>query len=284
MDARENGDETPQPVPVGRGCYTCNLIFTVLIALSMSVITTLLLTILKHNEGFAVLSGLFTAILYCVLVFLRILRHRAQTVQRLRRQETGMYPVEEDSQEARFFYRGTVIGIVLYGLLGVSAFVGLYYLPDQHIIFALLSAVFALILLHCFFTVCWLVPMRLFAHKGHLSTDEERRKWYLTYDMCCIGSAPYGDKLGSSSHKNASPLKVVPMEKEVQASIVHHQRFGEGECFTNKASQALPERVIPALHMGCFTCFFSRCCVLLFRNDSLVGLPKISEAVACTIG
>jgi hypothetical protein len=73
------------------------------------------------------------------------------------------------------------------------------------------------------------------------------------------------------------------MEKELQTSIVHHQRFGEGQRFTNKTSQALPERVIPALHMSRFARFFSRCCVLLFRNDSLVGLPKIALAVTCTI-
>ena len=60
-------------------------------------------------------------------------------------------------------------------------------------------------------------------------------------------------------------------------------RTSKEQRFTNKTSQALLERVIPALHMGCFTCFFSRGSVLLFRNDSLVGLPKIGVAVACTI-
>jgi hypothetical protein len=73
------------------------------------------------------------------------------------------------------------------------------------------------------------------------------------------------------------------MEKELQTSIVHHQQFGEGQSFTKKTSQALPERVIPALHMGCFNCFFSRGSVLLFRNDSLVDLPKIVVAVNFTI-
>ena len=52
--------------------------------------------------------------------------------------------------------------------------------------------------------------------------------------------------------------------------------------FIHPKSQVLPEPVIPALHMGCFTCFFSRGSVLLFRNDSLVGLPKIALAVTCT--
>jgi hypothetical protein len=51
MDTRANANETPQPVPVGRGVYTCSLIFNGLIALSMAVITTLLLAILKHNDA-----------------------------------------------------------------------------------------------------------------------------------------------------------------------------------------------------------------------------------------
>lgn len=68
---------------------------------------------------------------------------------------------------------------VLSALLIVSALVGLYSLPDQHLIFAVLSAVLALLPFHGLFTVCLLVPMRLLAHKGRLSTDEEgRRHWH----------------------------------------------------------------------------------------------------------
>ncbi len=42
--------------------------------------------------------------------------------------------------------------------------------------------------------------------------------------------------LGSGSHENAGPFKVVAMEKEVQTSIMHKQRFGERERLANKPS------------------------------------------------
>ena len=81
MDTRAHANETPQPVPVGRGVYTCNLIFNGLIALALAVMTTLLLAILKHNASFAALSGLFTAILYGVRVFSRFPRLRMDDVE-----------------------------------------------------------------------------------------------------------------------------------------------------------------------------------------------------------
>jgi len=74
------------------------------------------------------------------------------------------------------------------------------------------------------------------------------------------------------------------MEKQVQTSNVHQQRFGEGERFANKTTQALPERIIPALHMSGFICFLADCCMLLFWNDRLVGCPKICVAMSCSIG
>jgi hypothetical protein len=72
--------------------------------------------------------------------------------------------------------------IVLSGLLIVSALVGLYFLPDQPLIFAVLSAVLALLLFHGLFLVCLLVPLRLLAHKAYLSTDEEGQwHWYFNF-------------------------------------------------------------------------------------------------------
>jgi uncharacterized membrane protein len=182
MDTRPNADETPQPVPVGGGVYTCSLILTVLIALSMAVMTTLLLAILKHNAGFAALSGLFTAILYGVRVSFKFPRLRTPIVPRVPRQQTERYPIEEGSQAARVSRRRMNVLSVLSGLLIVSALVGLYFLPDQQLIFAVLSAVFALLLFHGLFFVCLLVPLRLLAYKGYLSTDEEGQ-WHWYFDF-----------------------------------------------------------------------------------------------------
>jgi hypothetical protein len=38
---------------------------------------------------------------------------------------------------------------------------------------------------------------------------------------------------------------------------MHYIRFGEREIFSHKATQTLPQRIIPALYMSCFTCFFA---------------------------
>jgi hypothetical protein len=65
----------------------------------------------------------------------------------------------------------------------------------------------------------------------------------------------HAEFLGSGSYENGRPFKVVAMEKEVQTSIMHEQGFGERECFANKASYPLSQRVIPALHMSRFSSF-----------------------------
>src|SRR5713226_1744346 len=45
----------------------------------------------------------------------------------------------------------------------------------------------------------------------------------------------YGfERMGSGSHENGRPFKVIAMEKEVQTSIMQEQGFGEGEGFGNK--------------------------------------------------
>src|SRR5258708_39548336 len=90
-------------------------------------------------------------------------------------------------------------------------------------------------------------------------------------------------KVGSGSRKNESTLKVVPMEKETQTRLVHHQRFGEGERFANKARQALSEGIIPTFHMSRCPCFFSDRCVLFLRDDCLISSPEIREATASTV-
>jgi len=38
---------------------------------------------------------------------------------------------------------------------------------------------------------------------------------------------PDDESFGCGSHQNGRPFKVIAMEKELQTSIVHHQRFGE---------------------------------------------------------
>src|SRR6266487_5423694 len=92
------------------------------------------------------------------------------------------------------------------------------------------------------------------------------------------------ERSGSGSHENVRPFKIIAMEKQVQTSIMHQKRFGERERFANETSQTLPECIIPAFNVRCFTCFLPYCCVLLFWNHCLVSRPKISKAMSRAIG
>jgi hypothetical protein len=74
------------------------------------------------------------------------------------------------------------------------------------------------------------------------------------------------------------------MEKELETSIMHHQRFGEGQRLADKASQALSERIIPTLHVSRFTGFLSGSRVLVFRDYCLISWPEIGETVPHTVG
>ena len=74
------------------------------------------------------------------------------------------------------------------------------------------------------------------------------------------------------------------MKKETQTRLMHQQRFGERERFADKASQPLPQRIIPTFHMSGFTCFLSHSGVLLFWKDRLIGRPEIREAMPLTVG
>src|SRR5947199_8050980 len=68
---------------------------------------------------------------------------------------------------------------------------------------------------------------------------------------------------GSGYLKGDGPFQIVAMKKQVQTSNMHQCRFRERERFANKSSQTLPQCIIPALDMSCFTCFFAHCCMLL---------------------
>jgi hypothetical protein len=104
-------------------------------------------------------------------------------VPRGARQQTEGYPLEEGSQAARISKRRMGVLFVLSGLLIVSALVELYSLPDQHLIFAVLSAVLALLLFHGLFFVCLLVFMGLLAHKGRLRMDDAEGHWHWYFDL-----------------------------------------------------------------------------------------------------
>ena len=90
--------------------------------------------------------------------------------------------------------------------------------------------------------------------------------------------------VGSGSPEADGPFQIVAMKEKSQTRIMHEGRFRERERFAHKTTKTLSQRSIPALHMSGFPCFLADCCMLLFRNDSLLGLPKIGGAMASARG
>jgi hypothetical protein len=88
---------------------------------------------------------------------------------------------------------------------------------------------------------------------------------------------------GSGSHEVDSPFPIIAMEEEDQASNMHNYSFRERESITDKTAISLTERVIPALYMCCFTCFFAYLGKLFFRNDSLISTPKIRKTMPSSL-
>src|SRR6266700_6081813 len=86
--------------------------------------------------------------------------------------------------------------------------------------------------------------------------------------------------LGSCSCEKDSPVSIIAMEKEEQASLMHDLRLGKGEGHAHKTSETLAQRVIPPLHMGRFSRLFSHRKVLLLWDHRPVRRPEIREAVA----
>ncbi|SRR6266436_6013850 len=72
-----------------------------------------------------------------------------------------------------------------------------------------------------------------------------------------------GGKPGSGSLEKDSPVLIVAMKKEEQTRFVHHHRLGKRQRHAHKTSQALTERIVPALHVGGFARLFAHGCVLL---------------------
>ena len=64
---------------------------------------------------------------------------------------------------------------------------------------------------------------------------------------------------------------------------MHRCRLGKRQRHTDKAGQALTQRVIPALDMGRFSRLFSYSGVLLLRDHHLVGCPEVGEAMLLTL-
>jgi hypothetical protein len=88
---------------------------------------------------------------------------------------------------------------------------------------------------------------------------------------------------GSGSCEKDGSVSIVTMKKEKQACFVHNDRLGKRERHVHKTSQTLSQRVIPPLHMSCFSRFFSDSRVLFLWDHCLIDCPEIRETMTSTI-
>ena len=92
-----------------------------------------------------------------------------------------------------------------------------------------------------------------------------------------------GALVGSGSLEQDSPIYIVAMEKEEKTRLVHHDGLGKRQRHAYKTSEALPQCVIPALHVSGLSRLFAHGCMLLLRDHRRVCCPEIREAVTSTI-
>ena len=85
--------------------------------------------------------------------------------------------------------------------------------------------------------------------------------------------------MGSVSLSNgALSLQIVAVDEELEATVVHVARLGEGERLTHEARKPLPEGVDPTLDVASLAFFLAGSLVLLFGDHLLVGFPEIAVA------
>lgn len=133
---------------LAQGCRLFGTVLYVLILFCLSAGIIILLNIFNRGGWFALLSGLFGALLYCALTLPRLVFswRRASLVLRLAREgNTEMQERIRTRQPGRSpTVRGLLGTMLLFGLLGTASFLGLYFLPGQSLLFALISGVLGL--------------------------------------------------------------------------------------------------------------------------------------------
>ena len=166
MDPEENTVDTIPPAQEARGCYQANFILNAFVALGLGIATILILNIFNRSGGFALLSGLFAALLYSAVVFPRLLSGRLPGAIRrnygarnnaIRQEEQGNRPTAKSMAFG---------GLAISSILAIAAGIGLYYIPANGSIFAFVDAVLALVICVAFFII-GLSLLAFFFGRGH---------------------------------------------------------------------------------------------------------------------
>ena len=170
MEHEVGGDQPRLTMSLAQGCRLFGMILFVLILFFLLACIMILLIVLNRSGWFALLSGVFGALLYCTLILPRVvLRMRqASLAQRQARDATAGMPTRRTTRPPtrRPTVRGTLGGLLLFSLLGTAAFVGLYFLPGQGAVFALISGVLGFSFFFSLFQVSMSVLGLVLIHRG----------------------------------------------------------------------------------------------------------------------
>jgi hypothetical protein len=154
---REAGVDQPWlEMPLAQGCRLFGMILYMLILFFLIACIMILLIVLNRSSWFALLSAFFGALLYCALTLPRVLfgMRQASLAQRQGSDGTaGMHARRTTRRPTTV--RGTLGRLLLFILLGTAAFVGLYFLPSQGPVFALISGILGLSFFFCLLQVGW---------------------------------------------------------------------------------------------------------------------------------
>ena len=164
---RESGVDQPWlEMPLAQGCRLFSMILYMLILFFLIACIMFLLIVLNRSGWFALLSAFFGALLYCTLTLPRVLfgMRQASLEQRQGRDSTAGIHARIRTRRPTTV-RGTLGGLLLFSLLGTAAFVGLYFLPGQGPVFALISGILGLSFFFCLLQVGWSV-LGLFLIQG----------------------------------------------------------------------------------------------------------------------
>jgi hypothetical protein len=153
MEPAENVVNPPQPEQDARGCYKANLVLNAFVAVGLGITIILILNVFNRSGWFALLSGLFGALLYCAIVFPRILfSPNPDPRRRLNGNGNNATPQQEpaDRHTAKKLALG---GIVIPSSFALAASIGLWRLPTNQPIFAFVDALLAIVICIALFMI-----------------------------------------------------------------------------------------------------------------------------------
>ncbi len=170
MEPEANIVNLAQREQPARGCYKANLILNAFVAVGLGAAVILILAIFNHSGSFALLSGLFGALLYGAVVFPRILFGPAPGRERLRygdRNNAARRPARANRRSAKAM---ALSGFALSSVLSVAAGIGLVYFPANRPLFAFVDAILALVICMALFML-GLCILAVFFGRGHIESN-----------------------------------------------------------------------------------------------------------------